>query len=267
MAPHSTWTLALALFTTILSGGEARAQAPTGSLESVTPTPFVIGGVKLDLDRIQIAPTPVPQGGSVLSGTATHTQTARLIEPMTVRAPLINQRIEPGVIVHRVEFARQTPEGSRANSVWCGDFGMKTIIGARAPVMCMSTEDGSFRAFQMGSAQAWLSTASTSHGSAPIRFDKFIIEPSELDLLGEMGINLEFLRMRRDKVTLRLTARMEDRSVHVLDVERPVVNGVADFPFWTHRLRLAVIGETVQPELSREGDGVGLSEIGVYLTQ
>lgn len=270
MTALSSWiaAAALALIIDVACGSPALTQEPSAPVRSVagprSPTPFVVGGVRLDLDRLTVAPGAVARRGAVLTGTADHAATGRLVQPMTLRAPLITHPAPVGTVLHRVEFATRTPNGTRAITVWCGDMGMRTVFGTASPTLCIIQDDVLSRAFQQLTARPWLATSDSVSGSAPFRFDRFELEASPTDLLGAMDIRLTVERIRRDSVTLRLTASLNGQDSRVLDVMCPVQDGVASFPFWTHVLRLRIEGDTVRPELVAEGDGAGLAEFGVY---
>ena len=265
---------ALAALAVLLMAGAVSAQTlpaptpgPPSDLELFArrePTPFVVGGVLLDINRLSVASAPVRRRGVLLSGTADHAATARLAQPMRLRAPLINDLVPAGTVVHKVEFYRPGPGGNTIVT-WCGDLDRKTVFGTPSVPVCFLVGDVLRQAFLVGDARPWLVNSSRVYPGARPRADAFEIEdPSPTDLIGPMDVRFELQRVTRNEVTVRLLARRNDQDVLVMTMKRPIENGQAVVPLWTHRLVLAVSGETVTPMLSDGGDGFGPPEFGEY---
>lgn len=221
------------------------------------PTPFVIGGLRLAPERLSVATAPVRRRGVVLSGVAEHARTARLSRPMRIQFPVFSEQAPAGAVLHMTEFVSDGPDGDAIFRTWCGDLGRKTIFGGASPSICFLEGDPLRRAWISETARPWLSTSSFVHGSIPGRADHFEIEPSADDLIGPMDVRLEVQRITRTNVTLRLMARRDGQDVTVMTLIRPIDNGSATVPLWTHMLALAVSGDSVTPSLTPDGDGAG----------
>lgn len=243
------------------------ASVPTSGLDLFSrrePTPFVVGGVLLDIDRLSAADAPLRRRGVLLSGTADHAGTARLAQPMRLTAPLINDLIPAGTVLHKVEFYRPGP---RSNTVttWCGDLDRRTVFGTPSVPVCFLVGDVLRQAFVAGDARAWLVNSSRVYPGVRAKADVFELEaPSPTDLIGPMDVRFELQRVTRNEITVRLLARRNDQDVLVMTMKRPIENGQAVIPLWTHRLVLIVSGDTVTPTLSGGGDGFGPPEFGEY---
>lgn len=221
------------------------------------PTPFVIGGLRLAPEHLSVATAPVRRRGVVISGVAEHARTARLSRPMRIQFPVFSEQAPAGAVLHMTEFVSDGPDGDTIFRTWCGDLGRKTIFGGASPSICFLDGDPLRRAWISETARPWLSTSSFVHGSIPGRADHFEIEASADDLIGPMDVRLEVQRITRTNVTLRLVARRDGQDATVMTLVRPLDNGSATIPLWTHTLSLAVSGDSVTPSLTTDGDGAG----------
>lgn len=254
---------ALFLLTTT-SAAHAQAQQPDQAARLVIrtappPTPFVMGGVRLDVERLTVASGPVRRGGAVLSGTADHAETATLAGELRLRDALGRSVAAAGTPLFRVEFV----EDDAAVSVWCGNMGRKGLFNTPGPVLCMFGEAADGQAFMSLAARPWLMTSQRAQNS-PLHYEGLQLTPSATDLFGPMDLRLSVSRVRRTSVDLALIASREGDDMVVMRLTTPVVDGQAVLPLWSHRLILTVAGDTVTPTLSADGGGAGPQSLGGY---
>jgi hypothetical protein len=248
-------------------GGEPD-EAKVSEADGLEPTPFVIGGVKVDPAALTVGQGVLVARGVALSGEAQYAQTARLTQPMTLRAPFINDTSETGTILHQVEFARITPLGSRTMTrLWCGPI-MKPAVfsNGQRQTLCLrrSLYGAGWEAFIPMTGRPWLGTTLTNATAGGFAANGLAFETSPTSLLGPLGVRAEIQRINDKSVTLRLFARQGDQDALILTVTPEFVDGVATVPLWTHRLVLTRSGEGVTAALTADGDGTAPSDKGVY---
>lgn len=234
--------------------------------DALNPTPFVIGGVKLDPAGMTAGDGVLARGGVVLSGPAEYAVTARLSKPLNLRAPLINDTAPEGLILHQVEFARTTPLGARTMTrIWCGPIGVPTVWSRNRVTMCLRRgATGEREAFWPTTGRPWLGTTTASGNLAGLQARGFEIEQSPTSLLEPLGMRIEVQRLSDTVVTARFIARRGTEDAVVLSVTTEFDGGVATIPLWTHRLVLTRSGAGVTAALSADGDGTSPTEAGYY---
>ena len=264
---YNLWlrTAATALFLITTAGaGHVQAQQsvqPSRLIIRVSPrpTPFVVGGVRLDPERLTAPSGPARRSGVVLAGTADHAETATLASELRLRDALGRSVAAPGTPLFRVEFAK----GDTATSVWCGNLGRKGLFGTPGPVLCMFGTAPADQAFMSLAARPWLMTSERAQPS-PLHYEGLQLTPSPTDLFGPMDVRVMVSRVRPTDVDLALIASREGDDMVVMRFSLPVVDGRAVMPLWSHRLVLTVVGDSVTPTLSADGDGVGPQSLGGY---
>lgn len=231
----------------------------------VQPTPGVIGGVRLRPEALVVTTGPVSRGGVLASGEMHHARTGRIPREVALEGSM-NPLIRAGAVAHRVEILRTSPIGARSLSTfWCMPVSALTVFGRQDDQQtCFRRRGGRYEGLWPSSGRSWLTT--TDRSATPLsRFTSTLpVEESESDLIGAMEVRLELYRLGPTSAVLRILARRDDEEAVVMTVSRPVENGVAVFPLWTHRLVLTVSGDQATAALTADGDGSGLAEVGVY---
>ncbi len=243
-----------------LSDASAKAE------DGLDPTPFVVGGVKLDPAALTIGEGVLGRGGVVLSGQAEYAVTGRMAKPLNLRAPLVNDTAPEGLILHQLEFARTSPVGARTMTrIWCGPIGAPTVWSRNRVTMCLRRGlTGELEAFWPSTGRSWLGTTMATGSIAALQARGFEIMPSPTSLLDPLGFRAEIQRLSDTAVTVRFIARKADEDAVVLAVTTEFEDGVATIPLWTHRLTLTRSGAGVTAALSHDGDGTSPTESGVY---
>lgn len=252
-----------------VAGGEGLARALRGGDDEeaapVEPTPGVIGGVLLRPERLAVATAPVGRGGVLASGSMDHARTGRFRQDTVIEGSM-SPRIAAGTVAHRVEVLRTSPLGARSLSTfWCAEVSALTVFGRQDDQQtCFRRRGGRYEGLWPDTGRNWLTT--TDRSSTPLsRYVAALdIEESDSNLIGPMDVRFELQRLTPASAIVRIFARREEQDALVMTVSRPVENGTAVFPLWTHRLVLSVTGEQATATLSADGDGSGLAEIGLY---
>ena len=244
----------------------ALSEAATEAEEGLDPTPFVIGGVKLDPAALTVGDGVLGRGGVVLSGQAEYAVTGRLAKPLNLRAPLVNDTAPEGLILHLLEFARTSPVGARTMTrIWCGPIGAPTVWSRNRVTMCLRRGlTGELEAFWPSTGRPWLGTTQATGSIAALQARGFEIEKSPTSLLDPLGFRVEIQRLSDTAVTVRFFARKGDEDAVVLAVTTGFEGGVATIPLWTHRLTLTRSGSGVTASLTADGDGTSPTEDGFY---
>lgn len=239
----------------------------TAEAEAVEPTPFVIGGIRLDPTALTVGPGVLERGEIALSGQATYAVTTQLQNPVNFSATFVNDTAPAGLILHRVEFANRSPLGSRTMTrIWCGPIAKPTLFSGNERItMCLRRGMfGGWEAFWPATGRPWLGTTLQLGVVATLQATGFAPEPSPTSLLEPLSVRAEIQRVTDDAVTLRLFARREDEDALILTVTPKFENDVAVLPLWTHRLALTRSGNGVTASLSGDGDGQGPTDDGFY---
>ncbi len=252
-----------------MAGGEGLARAlRAGDDEEaapIEPTPGVIGGVMLRPEELTVATGPVARGGVLASGSMEHARTGRFRQDTIIEGSM-SPRIAAGAVAHRVEVLRTSPLGTRSLSTfWCAQVSALTVFGRQDDQQtCFRRRVGRYEGLWPDAGRSWLTT--TDRSSTPLSryLPTLDIEESDSDLIGPMEVRFELQRLTPMLAVVRIFARRENQDALVMTVSRPVENGTAVFPLWTHRLVLSVTGEQAIATLSADGDGSGLAGIGVY---
>ena len=244
----------------------ALSEAAAEAEDELEPTPFVIGGVKLDPAALTVGEGVLGRGGVVLSGQADYAVTGRLTKPLNLRAPLVNDTAPEGLILHQLEFARTSPVGARTMTrIWCGPIGAPTVWSRNRVTMCLRRGlTGELEAFWPSTGRPWLGTTQAMGSIAALQARGFEMAPSPTSLLEPLGFRVEIQRLSDTAVTVRFIARKGDEDAVVLSVTREFESGAAAIPLWTHRLALTRSGAGVTAALTADGDGTGPTEDGFY---
>ena len=244
----------------------AVSEAAAEAEDELEPTPFVIGGVKLDPAALTVGEGVLGRGGVVLSGQAEYAVTGRLAKPLNLRAPLINDTAPEGLILHQLEFARTSPVGARTMTrIWCGPIGVPTVWSRNRVTMCLRRGlTGELEAFWPSTGRPWLGTTQATGSVAALQARGFEIAPSPTSLLDPLGFRAEIQRLSETVVTVRFIARKGTEDAVVLAVTTEFEDGVATLPLWTHRLILTRSGAGVTAALTADGDGSSPTEGGFY---
>ncbi len=244
-----------------------QGSTPAPARQGVEPTPFVIGGVKIDPTVLTIGAGELTRGGVVLSGQAEYALTTRLPKPVNLRAPLINDTTPEGLILHQVEFAGVLPVGGRVMTrIWCGPLGRPTVFGnGQRVTMCLRRAAvGGWEAFWPSTGRPWLGTSQMTGTVAALTANDVEIDPSPTSLLEPLGVRFEIQRVSDAEITLRLFARLKDEDALIFTVKEAFEGGRAVVPLWSHRLVLTRTASGVTAALLADGDGKGPTDDGFY---
>lgn len=231
----------------------------------VQPTPGVIGGVRLRPEALVVSSVPVAQGGALASGDMLHVRTGRVSREVALEGSM-NPLIRAGAIAHQVEVLRTSPIGARSLSTfWCLPVSALTVFGRQDDQQtCFRRRRGRYEGIWPAAGRNWLTT--TDRTLTPLsRYTADLpVEESETDLIGAMHVRFELHRITPSSVVVRVVARHDEEDAVILTVSRPLENGVAVLPLWTHRLVLNISADQATATLSADGDGSGLAEVGLY---
>ena len=257
-------------FRILRSGAAAAVAGEDGATDALaddlSPTPFVIGGVRIDPSALKSAEGVVGRGGMALSGQAEYAVTARLAQPLNLRAPLINDTAPEGLIMHQLEFARTSPLGARSMTrIWCGPIGAPTVWSRQRVTMCLRRGGPTgLEAFWPSTGRPWLGTTQATGSVAALRAHDFSVAPSPTSLLDPLGFRIDIQRITDTGTTLRLFVRHGDEDALIFTATPEFEDGTATLPLWTHRLRLTRSGGGLTATLTADGDGEGPVESGFY---
>ena len=245
--------------------GDAAA-GPGSDAQTLEPTPFVVGGVRLDPATMTVGTGILTRGGVVLSGSAQYAVTGRLKEPLILRAAFVNETSPAGTVLHQVEFSGRSPLGTRTMTrIWCGPIMAPTIWSRERVTMCLRRAPfGGWEAFWPYTGRPWLGTTKMTGNVATLQAQGLSIEASPTDLLDPLAVRAEIQRITNETVTLRLFARRGEEDALIFTVAPTFADGVATVMLWSHRLVLMRSGNGVAATLSADGDGQGPTDDGVY---
>lgn len=231
------------------------------------PSPFVIGGLRLDIPQAQVNSGVVPRRGELLIVPAAYARTAVLTEPAQSTGLVRGALTAPaGSLLHEVEFVRRLSHTEAvAHAMWCGSMGAQPSFVNRSPVFCLVEDDGRSRAWLVRGV-SWLAV-SPDTGFESHWLDRVSLEASPLPDQPATNVSVRLDQITQRDVFLRLYARRgEEEEVLMFTVRRPIENGAVLVPLWSHSLLLTVVQGGVTVRLSADGDGTGLAEIGQYPT-
>lgn len=230
-----------------------------------TPTPFVVGAVRMDLTQLVVTDAPIGFGDVVATGPGYYFETGTLTAPTQISGGLTPRTAPAGTPIHRAEFLEQTRNGMFVMRFWCGPLGADEdhTIGIR-PYCTVEGRDG-LVGVQMGGS-GWLATAPIFNVNNDRRYDRFDFAPTPRSDQPDMQVQFRLIRGLRGRVVLRMEAVRGDTVVPMLNIERDPTEGPAEFPMWTHTLRINMVSRgRATAELTPDGDGVGLAEVGDYI--
>lgn len=255
--------LLVLLFPPAAYAGVVDVTDPRLIINNRSPTPNVIGGVRLDAATLTVSNGALRRGDIVFSGSADHAATARLATEMRMKSSLGSDIVAAGTPVFNVEFADTQSPGLPIVSLWCGNLNRKGLFNTPGPVVCFF--DGVERGGSFWSlpGRPWLMTSQLAR-NYPHTYEGFQIEPSATDLFGPMDVKLTVSRIRRTEIDLALTASRDGDDMIVMRFRIPVTNGQAELPLWDHRLSFAVDSESVKAAMSSDGNGMGPLGLGTY---
>lgn len=230
-----------------------------------TSTPFIVGGVRIDPEQLLIAETPIGFGDVLASGPGYYFETAALTAPTGISDGLVPRIAPVGTPIHRVEFLQQTPSGMFVMRFWCGALGAEHDAGTWIRPYCTVLSNRGLVGVQMGGI-GWLATAPTFNVSNDRRYDQFEFQPTAPTGQPDMQVRFRLIRGLRGRIILRMEAERGGEVVPMLTIERDPADGDAVFPMWTHTLRIRMVSRgRATAELTPDGDGVGLAEVGQYV--
>lgn len=239
----------------------AAAATSTGpARQGVEPTPFVIGGVKLDPAALTVGEGELLRGGVVLAGAAEYALTARLPRPVNLKAPLVNDTAPEGLVLHQVEFATVSPVGGRIMTrIWCGPLGRPTMFssGERIPMCLRRALGGGWEAFWPYTGRPWLGTTQTTGVVGTLQASNVEIDPSPTSLLEPLGVRFAVQRVTDADVTLNIFARLNGEDALIFTVKETFKDASAVVPLWSHRLLLTRTANGLTAAVSADGDGEG----------
>lgn len=246
------------------SGGFARTvdaliDAPT----ELQATPFVVGGVQFDPTVLVVDGAPKGPRGVLARGTMEHARTGRVVQDVEL-GTMLKARIPAGSLAHKVEIFRSLALGGRTSRFWCASVSALTVFGREDQLTCFHPSEDGYEGVWPDQGRGWLATTERSATIATRRASALNIEESETDLIGPMDVRIEVQRITPDQITLRVFARRNDQDALMLTVTRPIENGQAVVPMWSHRLVLDIADNKAQARLLADGDGEGLPSVGYY---
>ncbi len=246
-------------------GGFARKmETLTVPAEELKPTDFVIGGVRFDPTALVVDTAPQGPRGVVARGVMNHALTGRVTQDVEMGS-MLNARIPAGTAAHQVEIFRELALGGRTTRFWCAPVSALTVFGRQNDQLtCFRRAGDGYEGVWPNQGRSWLATTDQSATPVLRRAEALHIEESQTDLIGPMEVRIEVQRIVRDLITVRIFARRDEQDALVMTVTRLIENGQAVIPMWSHRLILTVADGMAKATLTADGDGQGLSSIGVY---
>jgi hypothetical protein len=211
---------------------------------------FAYGALRFDPSSFVAASGTAGVHGIVITGTASHRQTARnLVDALSD----LNQGgyFVAGTILQQAVFA---DKDGAYRTWWCGAY--KSMM-ERTPA-CARNDDQGYVIVQP-EGPPWLTTGLDLHGASGLADpEAFQIALSPTDLIGPLGFAVAVRKLANASIELEAVVNQGNqyetiwRKTLTFDA-----GGNAILPFWTHRLVLTRTGTGVAVTFPADGDGKG----------